>query len=137
MICGLPKCKKAAIKYGVCDFHKAWSFVPEDNELIRMIDTYKKLMMDLDKENENLREKNINVVDIQSCWDNGNINIRKNDFPEHFIKAGTIMEEMDVLFNKMQKNYDPKLVYNCTLKARHQCGPPCTCVHCKLKIKNK
>ncbi|XWV25833.1 putative orfan [Tupanvirus soda lake] len=138
MICGLPKCKKISAKYGVCEFHKAWAFVPEDKQLINMLDTYKNLMLDLEKENEVLKEKNINIMNIQSCWNNDIIgNIRTKDFPEPFIKAGIIMEEMDTLINKMQKTYDPKLVYNCTIRARHQCGPPCECIHCKLKIKNK
>jgi hypothetical protein len=137
MICGLPKCKKPVDKYGVCAFHKAWYFLTDDVEFNEHLAEYKQTMMDLELENKRLKSNDIDIMAIQECWNNNMDGPRIHEFPPNLILAGNLMEKMDRLLKEMQLKYDKQLVFNCTIRARHQCGTLCTCLLCKLKSKIK
>ena len=134
MICGLPKCKKIASKYGVCDFHKAWYFISDDTFFNKEIERYKKIMQDLQKENTRINNLGLNIADIEKCWD-GDLTKRICEFPKKFNIAGNLMEQMDQIKNELLDKYEKKLVENCTIRARHSSINNCQCICCKLQLK--
>lgn len=136
MICSLPKCKKPIDKYGVCQFHKAWCYMSDDANFNEKIQEYQILMGKLHEENDCLKNKGINISDIEKCWENGDLSNRVLKLPEHFKSAVNLIEEMDKIKKELLQKFDPKLVENCIMRALHSSSNnKCGCVCCRLRPK--
>ena len=139
MICGVPRCNHSTKKYGVCGRHKQWAYTLDDSLFNNLLDTYEILMTQLVAETKRLQAIDIDVQDIRKYVNNYTINMNIAELPEHYKIAATLIGSMDKVLSNLNKLYDPLLVYNATMRARHQSGISgnCICKHCMLGSENK
>lgn len=138
MSCGVSCCRNRAKCFGVCGVHKKMGYLWDDLQFQRDIDTYRQLVIEYSSECTKLGSAGINILGIQSCWDNNLCGDRVHPFPKCYENVGKIMEQLKSIPLKLQTKYDNYLVYNVCTRINHSIlDPTCNCSYCNLGKKSK
>ena len=131
--CGVPKCKHASKRNGVCGVHRKWAFriEPDQEQILAIAQRLEDAVKKYHTEASRLEALGHDVLEAQNYL-NPNLTI-----PEHV--APSIFSEMIARLAKVKavtlelQTFEPYLGNNIRVRENHRYSPkPCTCHVCLL-----
>ena len=135
MNCGYPNCRYKSKRFGVCGKHKGHAYEYDETEkdykeYLKDLEKYKEIITRYKNAADELQNKGLNILSIQSCYNNNLCGPKVTQFPDHLKNAGESIDYIRLL----QTKYNNIVISNVTFKIIHKIldGDNCKCMICNF-----